>query len=127
MFEVTVKTSFSAAHRVRGHQGACANLHGHNWDVEVALCGEALDETGFLLDFGDVKAAVRDVAAALDHADLNALEPFGRVNPTSENLAQYLFRALAARLDSARCRVSSVRVSESAGTSAAYREDRAGR
>ena len=121
MFEVSVRSQFSAAHRLVGHAGACANVHGHNWEVEVFLAGETLNEIGVLLDFREIKNAVRDVLEPLDHKDLNALPAFGRqTNPTSENLARYLFEALAAGLDNSRCRVVRVRVSETPGTSASY-------
>jgi 6-pyruvoyltetrahydropterin/6-carboxytetrahydropterin synthase len=123
MYELSVKTSFSAAHRVVGHQGGCANLHGHNWEVEVLLSGKGLNETGFLIDFKDVKTALREIIDPLDHADLNMLEPFRTVNPTSENLAAHLFREASRRLNGAGIRISGVRVAESAGTSCLYRED----
>ncbi|MFO7535663.1 MAG: 6-carboxytetrahydropterin synthase QueD [Kiritimatiellia bacterium] len=122
MYELSVKATFSAAHRVRGHLGGCANLHGHNWDVEVILRGAELEETGFLVDFKDVKAAVREIMEKLDHADLNALESFRVVNPTSENLAAFIFRETAGRLNCARYRVYGVRVAESAGTCVLYTE-----
>jgi 6-pyruvoyltetrahydropterin/6-carboxytetrahydropterin synthase len=122
MYELSVKASFSAAHRVVGHQGGCDKLHGHNWDVELLLSGNDLDDMGFLVDFKEVKKALRELLDPLDHADLNKVQPFNTVNPTSENLAAYLFREAARRLNGSRCRVSGVRVAESPGTSCLYRE-----
>jgi len=124
MFEVSVRGSFSAAHRLHGHAGGCANPHGHNWEVEVLLRGETLDALGLLVDFQVVKQAVREALAALDHADLNALDLFQNANPTSENLARFLYEDLQRRLNHPRYRVWGVRVSESPGTSVLYREDR---
>jgi 6-pyruvoyltetrahydropterin/6-carboxytetrahydropterin synthase len=123
MYELSVKASFSAAHRVVGHLGGCANLHGHNWEVEVLLRGTELDETGFLVDFKDVKKALREIMESMDHADLNTLEAFRIANPTSENLAAHLFREASSRLNGTRYRVSGVRVAESPGTSCLYREE----
>lgn len=123
MYELSVKASFSAAHRVVGHLGGCANLHGHNWEVEVILRGTKLDKTGFLVDFKDVKTAVREIMEALDHADLNALPPFMKTNPTSENLAAHIYREAGRRLNGRRYRVQGVRVAESPGTSVLYQED----
>ena len=121
MFEISVRSQFSAAHRLVGHEGVCANVHGHNWEVEVFLAGETLNEIGVLLDFREVKTAVRSVLDQLDHKDLNELPAFGQpTNPTSENLARHIFEALAAELDNSRCRVVRVRVSETPGTSASY-------
>ncbi len=121
MYELSVKASFSAAHRVRGHRGGCANLHGHNWEVELLVTGDTLDKTGFVLDFQDVKTALRGIMDELDHRDLNALKPFVKKNPTSENLAAHVFREAARRLNSPGRRVSGVRVSESPGASVLYR------
>jgi len=122
MVELSVRASFSAAHHLRGHAGGCANLHGHNWEVEVLIRGETLDEMGMLVDFQVVKQAVREAMAALDHADLNAHPAFRQRNPTSENLAGYLYGELRRRLDHPRYRVWGVRVSESPGSSVLYWE-----
>jgi len=120
MFEISVRSHFSAAHRLIGHEGACAHLHGHNWEVEVFVAGGELDGIGVLVDFRNVKTALQEALAALDHRDLNALPELGAGNPTSENLARHLYQALAGRLDGPGCRVARVRVSETPGTSASY-------
>jgi len=120
MFEISVRSHFSAAHRLVGHEGACARLHGHNWEVEVFVAGERLNSIGILVDFRHVKDALQEAMGTLDHRDLNALPELGSANPTSENLARYLFEALSARLDGPGSRVARVRVSETPGTSASY-------
>ena len=123
MFEVSVTTHFSAAHRLVGYAGACANPHGHNWEVQVFVRGERLNDIGILLDFREIKQALRAVMTDLDHADLNALPAFARENPTSEHLARYLFQALAAKLNGPAGRIHCVRVCETPGTHASYWED----
>ena len=122
MFEVSVKTHFSAAHRLVGYQGHCANLHGHNWDVEVFVRGENLDDIGMLVDFSDIKKAVGELMDVLDHSDLNAIPAFTEQNPTSENIAKYLYQELAVRLATDDCAIHCVTVCESAKTSVSYRE-----
>ncbi len=122
MFELSVKSQFSAAHCLKGYDGACANLHGHNWEVEVFLRGRRLDAVGLLIDFKQVKAEVQAALAPLDHAELTRLPMFARYNPSSEHLARYLHTVLSRRLNSRRVRVHRVRVSESPGTSATYWE-----
>ena len=97
MYEISITTHFSAAHRLVNYDGPCADLHGHNWGVEVFLRGEKLDELGMLVDFSDVKQAVADVLKALDHGDLNAQPAFAAINPTSENIAHHLFNELSTR------------------------------
>ncbi len=123
MFEISVKSHFSSAHHLRGYQGPCHEVHGHNWAVEVFLRGTRTDAIGMLMDFGKIKAAVREALQALDHKDLNCLPAFVRVNPTSENLAKYLYIVLANAFRHEPCRVQRVLVSESPGTSACYWED----
>jgi 6-pyruvoyltetrahydropterin/6-carboxytetrahydropterin synthase len=120
MYELSVKTRFSAAHRLRDYQGACAMVHGHNWDVEVFVRGAELDEAGLLVDFRVLKDAVRASLEQLDHADLNTIEWFREHNPTSECIARYLFERLEAGLDAARCRVHRVAVSETPESRAVY-------
>jgi len=120
MFEISVRSHFSAAHRLVGHEGACAHLHGHNWEVEVFVAGERLNSIGVLVDFRHVKTALQEVLGSLDHRDLNALSDLGAANPTSENLARHLFESLSARLNRPGIHVVRVRVSETPGTSASY-------
>ena len=118
MFEICTRVHFSAAHHLRGYEGACANPHGHNWEVEVALRGEALDATGFVIDFRVLKAELRRVLERLDHTDLNQLPDFVAQNPTSERLAEHIFRELGRSLDGPRHRVHRVTVWETPGNSA---------
>src|ERR1035437_860659 len=122
MFEISVKTHFSGAHFLAGYPGVCANLHGHNWEVEVFLRGRTTDSLGMLVDFRQAKTAIHETVDSLDHRELNRLAMFARQNPSSENLARYLFRALSKRLNSRRVKVHRVWVSESPGTSATYWE-----
>ena len=120
MFEISIQGHFSSAHRLVGYEGKCAVPHGHNWHVEVFVRGEGLDERGILVDFRELKTAVGEELAELDHADLNALAAFTDMNPTSENIARYLFERLSSALDKPECRVSRVEVSETPGSKAAY-------
>ena len=121
MHEISVRTHFSAAHRLTGYEGTCANLHGHNWEVEVAVRGEKLDETGMLVDFRKLKDAVRETTSELDHADLNSLAAFKSANPTSENIARHLFERLRAMLAGHGCKLDHVTVRETPNSSATYR------
>lgn len=120
MFELSVKTHFSAAHRLVGYDGACANLHGHNWDVEIFVRGSRLNNLGMLVDFRDIKAGIREVMKEVDHCDLNQLPGFLRENPTSENLARYLHTRLGERLNTPSVQVSRITVCETPGTTASY-------
>ena len=120
MFELSVKTHFSAAHRLVGYNGACANVHGHNWEVEIFVRGPGLNPLGMLIDFRDIKAAIRKVMQEVDHCDLNQLPAFLTANPTSENLARYLHRQLGKVLNSEACQVFKVTICETPGTTSSY-------
>jgi len=99
LYEVKIITDFAAAHQLRNFRGKCENLHGHNWKIEVVLRGTRLEESGVLVDFGEVKQITRELLTELDHKFLNDLPFFQDRNPSSENIAHYLFETLAARID----------------------------
>jgi 6-pyruvoyltetrahydropterin/6-carboxytetrahydropterin synthase len=122
MYELKIVTDFSAAHRLNNFYGKCESLHGHNWKVEVFLRGDRLDEAGLVKDFGVVKAKAREVLGELDHQYLNDLPAFREQNPSSENLARYLFERLAAALNDDHVQVSRVSVWESDTSCASYFE-----
>lgn len=121
VYELTVEREFSAAHRMRGHPGACARLHGHNYRVLLTVEGEQLDDTGILVDFADLRRICDTILGELDHRDLNEISPFDTINPSSENLARYLFGRTREALGG-RARVSRVTVYESPTSSVTYRE-----
>lgn len=129
MFEITVNRRFAAAHRIEGHRGRCAGLHGHTWTVEVTVGGRQLDHCGMLVDFKTIKDVVDGIIRHLDHAYLNELEYFGGVagkkNPTAENLAEYIYFRVKEELSGIASEASpfSVRIWESPDASALYRED----
>src|SRR5512134_3842412 len=123
MYEIKIITSFSAAHRLENFNGNCEALHGHNWKVEVFLAGDKLDEAGLLQDFGVVKARTRELLEEIDHKYLNELPAFSNQNPSSENLARFLFQRLAATLNRDGAKVSRVSVWESDTSCASYFQD----
>src|ERR1051325_4261602 len=89
MFEVSVEYTFAAGHALRDYKGKCENVHGHNYKVRVTVEGEALDQTGLLVDFGDMRDAIKSLVQGVDHQFLNDLSPFDRINPSAENIARY--------------------------------------
>ncbi len=120
MYEVTVRDSFSAAHHLRGYPGDCSRPHGHNWDVEVSLRCEELDEQGLSVDFRTARDALKGVLSEIDHRDLNTLGWFRDSNPTSENLARLIFQRMAAALPAAA--IARVTVHESPSSRVSYWE-----
>lgn len=122
MFELKVISHFAAAHQLREFEGKCENLHGHNWKVEVYVEGYELSDNGLLVDFRQMKKATDEVLDTLDHHFLNDLEPFRTANPSSENIARYIFESLAKILNGTKIRVSKVTAWESDTACASYME-----
>jgi 6-pyruvoyltetrahydropterin/6-carboxytetrahydropterin synthase len=122
MYELTIKTDFSAAHNLRGYEGKCERLHGHNWHVEVSVQAETLNELEMVLDFKVLKAETSKVMEKFDHRYLNEVPPFDKLNTTAENIARVIFTDLAALINNGNIRVSCVRAWESQKAAAAYFE-----
>lgn len=97
MFELTVRRTFSAAHAIV-MRGARERLHGHDWRVAVTVSGEGLDPDGLLCDFHALESTVGDAVAPFHNRNLNETQPFDRVNPTAENVAEFLAMEIARRL-----------------------------
>jgi 6-pyruvoyltetrahydropterin/6-carboxytetrahydropterin synthase len=123
MYELKIVTQFAAAHHLRAFKGKCEQLHGHNWKVEVYLRASQPDEIGLVKDFGEIKAVTQEVLQRLDHTYLNDQAYFQQENPSSENIARYLFRELSRLLDDSRTRTSKVTVWESDTACASYWEE----
>lgn len=98
MYEISVTTVFAASHHIVGYDGECARDHGHNWKTEVAVGLSHLDKTGMAIDFKKVKSILEEIIDPLDHRNLNDLHPFTEQNPTSENLAVWIYAELEKRL-----------------------------
>jgi len=128
MFRMSVEGQFSAAHSLREYPGPCCQLHGHNYIVQVRLTGTELDALGMLVDYTDVKRALAEALAPLDHAYLNDLPEFATVNPTSENIARLLYARIKANLLTTddlrrRVRLAEVVVYETERQGVGYGED----
>lgn len=123
MFELDITREFSAAHSLKGYSGDCALLHGHNWTVQVFIRSNELDTVGIAFDFKLLKKELNSILEELDHKFLNELPIFEDKNPTSENLARYIYKRLAATINDERVKLSKVRVCESPSSGATYFED----
>jgi 6-pyruvoyltetrahydropterin/6-carboxytetrahydropterin synthase len=118
MYIIKVETDFSAAHNLRGYKGKCETLHGHNWKVEVEVSRDTLNAQGMVMDFKILKQKVHKVLSGVDHNYLNRYAYFKKNNPTSENIAQYLYGVLKPKIKD----LSKVTVWESADACAMYYE-----
>ncbi|MDD5449978.1 MAG: 6-carboxytetrahydropterin synthase QueD [Candidatus Omnitrophica bacterium] len=118
MYKIKVISDFSAAHMLRGYKGKCENMHGHNWRVEVSVYSDKLNGLGMVADFTELKKELNAVLEGLDHKNLNDLAYFKKSNPTSENIAKYIYD----RVNGQWSMVKAVTVWESDRSSATYTE-----
>ncbi len=124
MYVVTVRDSFSAAHRLSGAGGKCEELHGHNYSVEVSVEGRDLSEEGILIDFRELKKVLKEVISDLDHRYLNEIDFFKANSSSSEHIAFYVFQRVKEHLQGKGVNLREVRIWESESSCASYREDR---
>ena len=122
MYKLNVTSHFASAHKLTGYEGLCKNLHGHNWKVRVGINCKNTDDIGMTIDFGDVKKALNDIMEVLDHSYLNDLEPFQSENPTSENIAKFIYREMQKKIEVEDCQVADVEVWESERSSMIFFE-----
>ena len=120
MFDIFIDTHFSAAHHLRAYPGNCEKPHGHNWKVRVTVRATQLDELGMGIDFRRLKEVVNKVLDSIDHRDLNEHPAFRERNPSSENIAAYLFDQLKGDLATDRHTLYSVTVRETDSTGTTY-------
>lgn len=121
MFTVSIEEKFSAAHLLRDYQGKCSQLHGHNWKVTVKVQAGKLDDVGIAIDFYELKSITKEVIILLDHTNLNDLDYFSYQNPSSENIARFIFQKVQEQLP-AYAKLDEVVIVESDGCAVIYSE-----
>jgi 6-pyruvoyltetrahydropterin/6-carboxytetrahydropterin synthase len=119
MFEIKIDTDFSAAHSLRGYKGKCEGLHGHNWKIELKVTSSKLNKLGMVIDFKELKDMLEEIIRKLDHKHLNKINFFKKVNPTSEQIAKYIYDRLAAK-SKGKFTVKKVTVWESDSSAASF-------
>jgi len=100
-YTLRVIARFEAAHHLTSYRGAPEPSHGHSWRVEAVLETAELGPEGMAWDFVEVQGALRELAARLDHRDINTVPPFDRESPTTERIAAWFFEGLRAGLPAA--------------------------
>jgi 6-pyruvoyltetrahydropterin/6-carboxytetrahydropterin synthase len=92
--EIFREFCFEAAHRLTGVPAdhKCSRLHGHSYRLEVHVAGDVDPESGMVMDFADIKTAAGPICEELDHHYLNEID--GLENPTSENVARWVWERL---------------------------------
>lgn len=118
-YSITIEKYFSAAHKLRGYEGKCENIHGHNWKVHVTISSEYLDKIGMIMDFKDAKKILDRILNNLDHTQLENITFFKKHNPTSERIAEYIFKEYQNKLKND-CLIQKVTVWETVSSSASF-------
>ena len=118
MYEIKAQLYFSAAHHLLNYDGECENQHGHNWLVEAYVQGTELDKSNILIDYKILKKELKEVLNLLDHKDINELEDFKGVSPSSETLAKYIYCKMKSKVP----QISKISVWETATSCASYFE-----
>ncbi len=95
----------------------CRRLHGHSFEIMVVVKGTIDNDTGWLMDFADISKAVTPVIEQLDHYYLNEIS--GLENPTSENLAKWIWNKLVAGLP----QLDAIHIAETCNSGCIYRGD----
>lgn len=108
--------TFDSAHFLPNYTGACGNLHGHTWKVEIAVEGEKLKENGMLIDFNDLSFYIEKLKKRFDHCLLNDFLEI----PTAENIAKYIFDFLEEELKNKEVNISFVRLWETPNNCVMY-------
>ena len=120
VYEVTIKQSFSAAHMLNEIGGTCEKLHGHNFVVEISICSIVLSEEGILIDFRILKQWADEILKEFDHKYLNDISYFKDTNPSSENIARYIYDRISEKVKKRNLDVSRVTIWESEDARASY-------
>ena len=98
MYEISVEKHFEAAHYLRGYQGKCENVHGHRYRIVVKVSADKLNDIGLAYDFTDLKRHLNAILERFDHACLNDITPFDKINPSAENIASAIYKELKKKL-----------------------------
>ena len=120
MYQLFVEEHFDAAHYLRNYHGKCENLHGHRFKVIVRLEATKLNEVGLAYDFAQLKHYLGELLAQFDHACLNDIAPFEKIEPSCENIAATIYDKLQPCFSSLPVKLACVEVWESPTSGVAY-------
>jgi 6-pyruvoyltetrahydropterin/6-carboxytetrahydropterin synthase len=120
MYKIKIITNFSAAHFLREYKGKCENLHGHNWKIEAHVGGKTLDVAGMVMDFSDLKVIVNKIVDTFDHKQINDIDYFKEHNPSSEEIARFIFNRLEDEISKFNCKVLEISVWETDSSCASF-------
>lgn len=122
-YTVKVINYFCGAHRLRGYQGDCVDVHGHNYQLITEIRASELNELGMVIDFAIARPIIDTIIKQLDHKFFNDIKPFDQINPTAENIAAWLYKQIAAQINTDRVRITAVTLQETPYEAVHYTEE----
>jgi len=120
MYQLFTEEHFDAAHYLRKYRGKCETVHGHRYKIVARVEAEKLDEAGLAYDLARLKRQLREIIAPFDHACLNDVLPFNRIEPSCENIASTIYNELKLRLSGSGVTLVCVEAWESPTSGAVY-------
>lgn len=123
MYKISIERHFDAAHYLRDYNGKCENLHGHRYKVIASVKTDKLDNIGLAFDFTVLKRSMDEILERYDHVCLNEIEPFTKINPSSENIAATLYSELEPKLADVPVDIADIQVYESPDAWVTYTRD----
>jgi len=97
-YTIGISDHFDSAHFLKNYPGACSNLHGHTWKVDILISCEELDKIGMSIDFKILKKMLKNILNKYDHHLINDIEPFNNINPTAESLSREIYIQLKSQI-----------------------------
>jgi 6-pyruvoyltetrahydropterin/6-carboxytetrahydropterin synthase len=120
MYQLFVEEHFDAAHYLRNYHGKCENLHGHRFKVIARSEATKLGQAGLAYDFAQIKRQLREALAPFDHACLNDVPPFDKIEPSCENIAATIYSKLQPHFSGSAATLTCIEVWESPTSGVAY-------
>ncbi len=123
MYELKVTSGFSSAHALKGYNGKCENIHGHNWQVELITVSDTLNDIGLVIDFKLLKKYLNEIMELLDHKFINEIEFLNGLNPSAENIARLIYEEFEKKIEAGKYAdvvVKRINVYETASSMASY-------
>lgn len=97
-YTIGISDHFDSAHFLKNYPGACSNVHGHTWKVDILISCKELDKIGMSIDFKILKKILKNILSKYDHHLINDIEPFNNINPTAENLSREIYIQLKSQI-----------------------------
>lgn len=120
MFEIIIKKEFCASHALTNRGRMIEKIHKHIWLIEVKIGGEKTDKSGCVVDFRRVDTMLNKITDKFEDQKLNSLKHFGRISPSAENIARYIFESLSRHLMNERVKLLSLTLWEDKNHGAVY-------